>query len=517
MIRNPEGPMIWNRHCCWIFLVAATWALLPRPTATAQPDKDSLPRLSDAALQEVVKRSGKDVRGIPAKELEDARSRFAEFAKYFANLISHPLVYRAAQQDPSLAVNSAGRALDKDKRQIPTIDEILGLLDYGRFLLEPNPLLRSTFDSSIPRVTTDHADYIRELGAAFDMVLRPLIDSHPDRAVRINAMRLYASVCRSGAAPLWTTVTELLTSENVPTEIKYYALQAAGNLLTAYDPYDYRSRRHRVSRDTQEPRSEADRAVGALVAAVEACVTDPNAMLTGPNALRDKKLENATPDQIDVIRFVRKQAIKALAQVRFMTLPGPDGKPVYPAMTLIKVCMSDPGLGYQPSLLPTPTPAECGEAVLGLMNMAPVSNGLPIKGFKADALVEAMTAGLITCVAPRVDPADRSQPWRGLALRLSEAMKNWRPLFDPIYDPAVPNTFNPNAVPAEVNDFISRVQATVIAPLERTDATGKPDPNAKVDPAPLVTYLRGLRDNPKRSGFLIVGVAQTALPGLAKP
>lgn len=503
------------RFCAWL-LLTVVGSLFLAGTVPAQSPKDVLPRINDQAAQEVVKRSGRDARGISPKELDEVRPRLLEFAKYFADLVSHPLVYRAAQQDPSLPVNSYGRALDKNNRQIPTLDEIIGLQEYGRFLPEPNPAVRAATDTSLPRVTSDHADFIRELGAAFDTVLKPLIQGHPDRAVRINAMRLYATVCRTGAAPLWPTVTELLTSENTPTEIKHYALQAAANLLSAYDPYDYTSRRHRVSRDIREPRSEADREVGALVVAVMACVADPNALLTGANAIREKKLENMTPEQVEVVRFVRKQAIRALGQVRFLTLPGPDGQPIYPCMTLIRVCTSNPALDYQPTILPVPTPAECGEAVLGLMNMAPLANRLPLKGFNPETLVEALTAGLITTISPRAEATDRSLPWRGYAARLAEGIRNWRPLFDPVFDPANPGTYAPERVPPVVNDFISRVQVNVIAPLERLDATGKSDLNVRLDSGPLVAYLRSLRDNPKRTGLLISGVPQTALPGPAQ-
>ncbi len=503
--------MILNRISCWTLLAVGGFTLLTGGETLAQVDKDTLPRKVDAAVAEVRKRSDKDANGIPEKELPEARKRFTEFAKYYAEVVTHPLIYRAAQQDPTLKINSSGRAIDTTQRQIPTIDEVIKEFDTS--LLNPNPFVRSAYNSTIPKVTTNHADSIRELGAAFDAVLKPIIEGHAERVVRINAMRIYAAVCRTGAAAHWPTVTAFLTSENVPTEIKYYALEAAANLLSAYDMFEYKTRRHGLAK---EPRSESNKEIGALVVAVQECVTNPNVFLTGINALRDKKLENATADQIDVIRFVRKQAIKALAQVRFIVLPGPGEEPIYPAMTLIRVCMSDPTLGYALDLLPTPTPGECGEAVLGLANMSHVVGGNPTKDFNADALVEAMTAGLITFATPRTEAANQSLPWRDYARRLSATFKKWRPLFDPIFDPATPNLFIASAVPTVVNDFISRVQTTIITPLEKTNASGEPDPNVKLDIGVLTNYLRGLRENPKRTGMLISNVPQTRLPGLAK-
>ena len=106
-----------------------------------------------------------------------------------------------------------------------------------RFIVEPIPF-------NATRVTKDRGDYIRELGVAFDAVLKPVIDENPERIVRINAARMLAVACKSGATAHYPTVTAMLTNANTPTDVKHYVLVAAGNLLSAYDVYDYRSRRH---------------------------------------------------------------------------------------------------------------------------------------------------------------------------------------------------------------------------------------------------------------------------------
>lgn len=434
----------------------------------------------------------KEGRGIPKERLEEVRKLFQELAIYETQLISHPLVYRL-MRDPLAKTDAVGR-------QVPTLDMIFR--DLERFLVYPAPG---------SRVTIDHADYIRELGTALDTALKPLITSHPERIVRINATRMLALVCRMGATAHYATVTELINSPNVPTEIKNYALQAAANLLSAYDVLDYKSRRHSNGwRNDQKPGS-ADIELAALVTAIEKCITDPNTLVPGVWNGDAAKPAIVQSDQVEVARFVRRQAIRALAQVRFVALPGagPDGKgQLYPAYTLARVCLSDPRL-----ILP-PSPADCAEAIIGLCNMAPMrEDGKPIKEYNAEAAVEAIVAGLITFAEPRGDPSDTSLHWRTYGLRISDALNNWRYLFDPLYDPTRPRLFNERAVPPIVNDLIQRVRVAILEPLDRVGPDGKPDPLAgRVQIDSLRQYLQQLRTNPKRNPLLFTNNPATALP-----
>ncbi|MBA4187823.1 MAG: hypothetical protein C0467_07375 [Planctomycetaceae bacterium] len=432
----------------------------------------------------------RDQRGIAKEELKTAQGQFQNFAKYYADVISHPLVHKAAQ-DPGLKVDATGR-------DIPTVDGIIKSLD--RFILEPNASVRTASDNPNPKVNIHNADYIRELGFALDAALKPIVETHPERVVRINAARLYAAVCSSGANAHWPTVTAWVSNPNTPTEIKYYALQAAANLLEAGDVFDYKGRRHAFD---ENPRSGAEKKIGQLIAAVQDCVVNPNAII----AIPDGKVENATPDQLAVVGFVRKQAIKTLGRVRFVEVPGPAGVMIYPAFTLVRVCMSDP------ALVPAPAPAECAEAIIGLCNMAPSRNTTPLKGFNADAVAEAITTGLITFAGPRAsNPLDRSLPWRGYAMRMADAFKAWRPLFDPLYDPTQPTKFDAGTVPKDISDLITRAQTAVLVPIEKVDVSGKPDLAARVDIEGLKAFLKQLQSKPKRSGLLITGVPATALP-----
>lgn len=467
-----------TRLTAWVLLTAAWFALTPAGTGQEPPN----PRRPDISEVNVALES----KGVAKDKLPKLREQLAAFAKYHVDVLTHPNVYRAIQ-DPTKTF----------KDPPPKLDDVFNDLDR-RYILEPNPALKD--GTGAVRVRPDHADYVREFGAAFDAALKPLVEGNADRAVRVNAARLYALVCKTGAAAHWPTVTAWVGNANTPTEIKHYALQAAANLLAAYDMFDYPSRRHALSR---EPRPEADKEIGALIAAVQKCVTDPNALV----ALPEGKVENASGDQLAVVGFVRRQAVRALANVRFVQHPGPDGSMIYPAATLARVAMSDP------ALVPSPPPAEYGEAVIGLCNMAPAWAKNPIKGFNPDALVEAVATGVVNFAGPRAsNPLDKSVPWRGYSLRMAEAFRNWRPLFDPLFDPTRPTVYQEKDVPAAVNELIERTRTAVLAPIDKVAAGGGPDLSSPVNMQGMQNHLKTLRARPKRATELITGVPATALP-----
>ena len=470
--------MVSIRFAIWTQCVLGCVLLSSSGIANAQ---DALPTKPQAAFDEM--NSRRDARGMPPEDVPRVRAQFLLVAKYYADLINNPTVYRASL-DPK-----SGPGVPK----IPSIDRDrdTGILsDIDRLILIPTPT---------SKINTEKLDYINEVGRAFDAALKQLIENNgAERIARINATRVLAEVCRSGANAHWPTVAGLLKDPKTYTEIKYFALQAAANLLAAYDPGDYKSRAH--SFHTPDPLVDAKQ-VGDLVQAIMNCVTNPSALL--PDVA---KVSDATTDQVAVLGYVRRQAVRALSQVRFVTVPGPDGREaIYPAYTLARVCVSDP------VLVPSPSPSECGEAVIGLMNMAPAVKGFPVKGYNIEGIVEAITAGLSTFAAPRADATDRSLPWRHYSVRLAEAVKNWQPLFDPTFEATQPNSYDKGAVPAVVNDLIARIKIMVLEPIDKVGFDGKTDVGSKVDIEGLKLSLNQMRNNPNRKPLVFTNNPSTVL------
>jgi hypothetical protein len=472
--------MNFARNTSWLLLIVFGLGISDGIAHAQDPTK--LPQyFATAAIAE-----RRDARGIPAGDLKDVQERFQSYAKYQAEIISHPLVYKATQ-DPTVRTDAIGRP-------IPSIDVIFG--DLQRFLIEPTPA---------SKVTTDKGDYIREMGIALDAALKPVIETHPERIVRVNAMRLLASACKTGATAHYPTLTELISNANTPTEVKYYALQAAANLLAAYDVYDYKSRRHSNGWKNAQKSGEGDAELAQLVTAIEKCILEPKSLIVG---LANAKEPTISSDQLEVLSFVRRQAIKALAQVRFVTIPGVDAKTrLFPAYTLSRVCVSDP------ELVPLPSPSECAEAAIGLCNMSHFVNGDPVKDYNINAAVEAIAAAMVTFAEPRAaNPLDRSLHWRLYGARIGEAFKNWRPLFDFLYNPVRPNMFNAGSVPPKVDDMIQRVQIAILTPVDKVGVDGKPDLiGGQIQIEPLRTYLRQLREDKTRNPLLFINNPSTAL------
>jgi hypothetical protein len=150
--------------------------------------------------------------------------------------------------------------------------------------------------------------------------------------------------------------------------------------------------------------------------------------------------------------------------------------------------------------------------------MSPVlEDGKFVKEYNVEAAVEAIVAGLITFAEPRGDPTDTSLHWRVYGLRIAEAMNNWPPLFDPLYDATRPRQYNKSAVPRIVDDLIQRARTAILDPLDRVGPDGKPDPLAgRVQLDTLREYLRQLRANQKRNPLLFANNPETALPVVAR-
>jgi hypothetical protein len=456
------------RTTAWTLFAACGFALLA-PSASAQ----DLPKRPDTS--KVIEYRDTPRGGIPKGDLPKAREAFANFAKYYAEVVAHPAVWKASQ-DPK--VDAPGSI------KIPTLEGPEGIFrELDRFLIDPVP--------STSRVNQEPADYIRELGAAFDAALKPQIENHQERIVKINSCRLLAHVARTGAPAHYPTITGLIGNANTPTEVKYYLFHAAGALLSANDATELRIRRHSADAKT----------VGTLVKALEDCITNPSMIVAG---LPQKKDEIGS-DQLAVIGFVRRQAVKALGQVKFVRVPGPNGAPLYPSYTLVRVAMSDP------ALVPAPGPAEAAEAAIGLCNMAPLEEQLrggfkPVK-YNADVAVEAITTALVTFAAPRAARADdKTLPWRTYAARIGEAMRNWRPMFDPEYDPFQPaKPHDPKLVPAPVEGLSTEVVPKILAPMDKADF------GTKVELPWLRERLGKMQSNPKRNTRLFPDVAETSI------
>ena len=422
-----------------------------RPAPARQKDKDEPPQKPSNLFNEI---GNYRSQGIVAGDLPKAKAAFEAFAKYHGEVISHPRVYSAPQE--------FAPAPTKSGTPVPTLDGINA--DLSRLILVPDPP---------SKIGTDQADYIRELGAALDAELGKKA-REGDMIVRVNAARLLATAARSGATPHYPTVTALVANANTPAAVKYWAFQAAANLLAAYNLNDYQSRAH----------SGSPEAVAALIKAIEAAVQNPSKIEPLPMAPAGQPAATYTPDQVQSVTFIRRQAVRALAQVRFAEMKVKGGETIFPSLTLARIATGDP------TLVPASTsPLEVAEAVIGLCNMTPPRQNVEAYGFAA---ADAVSTGIYLFAFPKVGAVgDRTIAWKGTAARINDALKGWRPLWDGTYNPTQPNSFDAGLVPKPVADVIADADRLVLTPME------KADPGAKIDIDKLKALRQDLRANKK--------------------
>jgi hypothetical protein len=418
-----------HTHSRLLILAVAAWfaiILSSTPVNSRQPVKDDLPR--SPSTSEMT--SFRSPSGIPKDELKKAKELFATLAKYYADYVSNQRVYTTPQE---FAPNTKGEP-------VKTVDQLIA--DLNRHLLIPGPG---------NRVGPDQADYIREFGAALDDALEKVINSPSERVVRVNATRILAAACRSGANPHYPTVTKLITAADTPPEVKYYAYQAAGNLLAAYDINNLETRSH-----SAPPKLVAD-----LLTALRDAVEMPYSILPPPLGV-DGKPTSFPPDQLQVIAFIRRQAIKALGTARFAEFPVPKAPTVYPAFTLARVAVEDP------SITPPPTPSEAAEAVIGICNLSPPKGAANAEPY-AFAMSDAVATGLLTFATPRAaNPADKNLPWKGYSARLNDSLKGWGAVFDPNFNPNKPSASAPELIPTPITELVAEAERRILLPMEGT-------------------------------------------------
>lgn len=426
-----------------VILVGLGYAVVPEASGKQDPkdEKDPVDRKPTGYFD--VKRYKTE--GIPDAKLKEAKAKFAMFAKYNSEAIAWPRRY-ALLQDMTATLQPT-----------QTIDGILNELEGHIFVPVPGN-----------RVGKEQSTYIREMGKALDDELKELILKHPDRIVRINAARMLSVACKSGAWAHYPTVTALISQSEIRVndvalpvipEVRYYALQAAGNLLAAHElaafqPDGYDNRNH-----SGEPE-----AVGALIQALETAVLDPGKMIGMPPAKADIPAE-----QKAVLIFFRRQAIKSLGQVRFAAFTIVNKGTLHPSITLARVAVSDK------TLVVPPRADEVAEAVIGIGNMDPPARASE-RNLYAGGIGEVVATGVLTYGGDSVvNPPDKAIAWKGGAARMLDSLNRWRARFqpallpkllnDPNFDPERNSAFNAQNIPPTIQAVYAQSKLRILDPI----------------------------------------------------
>lgn len=441
--------------------------------------------------------------GVRVNELRDGKRRMKDDeAKHKADLLimAKALVYPVTQrqyyepQPPN----------PKKPNELAPIPDNLTLRqpfdDLDRYILKPGPNSKLNFDQY---------DYLLEFGVALDAVFRELIVPAAPPEVRVNAARMLALAARSGAPAHAAHITQLIADPETRPEVLVYALKAAEGLLAAHDPrigsvgtsLDYG--KHTIPtadlvKLIQAIETVIHRQTSYGVAAVKSpaassIVTDksektaekpvvnatkkddkPAAAKTSDKPQPSKgtigKLESEAtpaeprdPEQDAVIRFIRRAAIRALAQVRQPVVTDTKANvTVRPLTTLCRIAVNDgrkiaadakasdlekmPPAPFVPKL----GPDEYAIAVLGLSNLH------FLKSVDLDVVLNCISIGVGNFAAKKVGSSDTSIAWRDYALRLNAAFTDWPKIFAAT-----------TPIDSKVSPLLSLISGQILTPIEQ--------------------------------------------------
>lgn len=324
----------------------------------------------------------------------------------------------------------------------------------------PEMTLESRFDEAkrfilVPtwgkKLTVDQADYILWFGVAMDSALREILDPKPAKAgdpapavppiMKLNAARMLSLAAQSGAPAHFPTILGLLNNPETEPEVLIFAIKAAEGLIAAYNPILRDEPKYMIHmiKDAEmvqlvevlesiivrkkpygrqpaapappsvpppAPPAPAPKAAAPAAAAPAA----PPAKAPAPKSADPKmplpvgqlQSDTVTAEQQAVIRYFRRAAIRALAQVRYPKFTDAQtGKTVYPLITLAKIAVGDA------SITTAPGNDEIAYATVGLCNLH------DYKDVNVNALCDCIAQGVTNFAGKRAGNAlDKSIPWK---------------------------------------------------------------------------------------------------------
>jgi len=300
---------------------------------------------------------------------------------------------------------AAGSSADKPISQV-----VRGLNDV---IIEPARF------TAREKLTEGQRDMIIIFGEEMVNQLKPLIGtadkpSGADMVVKINAARALSIVAKSGYEGVAPYATEILNDPKQHDAVKVYVLQALHNLFAV--PNREREERSVLAKDEDE------------VAPIQALISF---IARKPNYGAD-----ASEEEINAFRYLRREAVAALGKVR-KPIVRTDGKVVaVPAVWLLRVANADVNFSPPVSI------SERIEALAGYLNMQgdKEQNMDFAAGFVALAIKDLAQQfkEARTLERPKTDDKEKEkkvpdnseerdrQAWKLASVRISVGLKVWR-------------------------------------------------------------------------------------------
>jgi hypothetical protein len=253
----------------------------------------------------------------------------------------------------------------------------------------------------------EQRQFIDEFGKAMINHLNGLALNSAKAQVRLNAARMASEVGRMGYDGAAELCIKILEKQDENDGIKLWALKGLYNLFAIVpDPKVAPEKTVFQKKNTGVLSPLERKSIQALINFVQRKVQFPE----------DQSPQDRA-DAEEVIRFVRREAVRALANVRVQTVKtNLNEVESRPALELLKIARRD---------IPEPSPsaAEMTEAIIGFCHLKSDKD----YDLQIDYAAYHIGKALYEILRWRIErPTDTSIPWKATANRLSEGLKTWR-------------------------------------------------------------------------------------------
>jgi hypothetical protein len=292
--------------------------------------------------------------------------------------------------------------------------------------------------------------FIAEFGKAMITHLEGMALNSAKPQVRVNAAWMAADVGKMGYDGAAELYIKILEKDDMNDAVKLWALRGLDNLFKIVpDPIIPEKTVFQQANKVELPELER-RAIQALIKYIEQKVN----------------VAALSPDEINALRYIRREAVRALGHVRVQTVKHLGKVESRPAFVLLKVACNDDSI---PPLWPDgwdrihQPPTEQLDAIVGFCQLRPDINA---RDLNLDYAVFHIGQAIQAVAEYRIGHlSDTSVSWKAAGFWLRDSLETWR------------NTSNVLKIQDAklISDLIDKCDVNIIQPLENGIANNPPD------------------------------------------
>lgn len=255
------------------------------------------------------------------------------------------------------------------------------------------------------KINDGYIEFGREMGNALVQELEPALKS-PKPVVRINSARLLSIVASMGCAKSAELALKVLEDPQENDAVKFWCLRTLTEAFefvpdAAVPELSIFQLKDRNNKDERELERK--------------CIVFLCNYITTP-----RDVNNKIDEEQNAMRYVRREAIRALGHVRTHRLKFQGQVLAHPGLVLLKVANED-------GLVPTPGPKERAEAITGFCRLFPVVRSNVDRDIQCDYAAAMLGNAILELVKERLRRQDGKImiPWIETAAQWENGLNIW--------------------------------------------------------------------------------------------